>query len=236
MLPTHVTEGLREKFKLHYKRISREYVLPDATIDWDKVYADLGINETNLPTLLVKLVSTNLDVAAAVQRAVLSFAFGKAADPTHLSVLDSAPVDEMSWIFADHMCETCPGSQSFEFLPGKSLPMCASTERLEKWNSCLKYRENLIDAKAVLTDAERQDIYQKLDTLMEAALGTYSDSRYQEAHTGDVGPSASTSARGDDAHGTTHGGTGGEAGSSVQSEGVSQDLRDPQGVQEPGPI
>lgn len=155
--------------------LPRRYLLPDGGFDFALAARDLGIGtEADWGRFLLMLYRLDVAVAAKVNDRILYFLLGEKLKGK-LPVLETPPGNPTAWDAADDFCERCPGSELIETVPGQPFPACGNPDRIERWESCPKYRENLRAAELAtpLTDA-RAAADEKI-TAFEAAVGRLID-------------------------------------------------------------
>ena len=135
-------------FLTSLRDLPRRQMRADGEVDYARVAEDLGIStEAQLQNFLLQLYRLDATVNHYVNARLLYFFFG-ARLKGKLPVLEVPPGREGPWRAADAFCEGCPGSGEHEPVPGVVWPLCGSSTRIEKWESCMKYRENLREAEA----------------------------------------------------------------------------------------
>jgi len=138
-------------------------------LNFDRIEEVLGVNTgENLGELLRYLYFTEPELNYRINVSILRVAIQIANDKVHLPVV---PPDyhESAWMAADNECERCPGSIVIEHFPGVFGPQCLNHNRAEKYEDCLKYRENLEAHK--VTDEEIENatvlVSKQLQSLVE---------------------------------------------------------------------
>jgi hypothetical protein len=126
--------------------LPRRYLLADGGFDFALLARDMGIEtDAQWGSLLLTLYRLDLTVADRVNRRLLYFLIGRELKGI-LPPFEAPPAEETAWRAADAHCEGCPGSELVETIPGVPFPRCGNPDRIERWESCLKYRENLRSA------------------------------------------------------------------------------------------
>ena len=155
-------------FLRQLRDLPRRYLLPDGGIDYALAMRDLGIEtEEDQKNFLLQLYRLDATVNHHVNARVLYFLLGEKVKGK-LPVLEVPPAQPLAWIWADGSCERCPGSEVVEHLPGVRLPLCGNPSRIERWESCMKYRENL-RAAAARIDADDPQVAAEAREAAEAA-------------------------------------------------------------------
>jgi hypothetical protein len=126
------------------RALPRRYLRPDGRLDSARMRLDLGIlSDGDLKDALLALYRLDLGVAHRVNerlaRALVARLVGASVPVTLVP-----PEEESVWLRAEMACDECPGSQTAPvFGGGPELPLCLSRSRLERWESCMQFRERL---------------------------------------------------------------------------------------------
>jgi hypothetical protein len=130
-------------FLTKLRDLPRRYLAPGGDLDFGLVARDIGIEtEEDLKNFLLQLYRLDVGVASRVNSRMLYFLLGEKVKGK-LPVLEVPPDNEFAWAKADACCGACPGSEPHEPMHGVRLPMCGNDNRIDRWESCMKYRENL---------------------------------------------------------------------------------------------
>lgn len=141
-------------FLTQLRDLPRRYLREDGGIDYGLVALDVGIgSDEELKNFLLQLYRLDLTVAHHVNARLLYFLLGEKVKGK-LPVLEVPPESPLAWDHADGACERCPGSEMHEPLPGHRLPLCQNPGRIDRWESCAKYRENLRKAESRMTTGD----------------------------------------------------------------------------------
>lgn len=139
-----------------------EFLAQHELLDGDKLNVNalqekLGIkDQAGLTAMLVYLYATDPLVNWDVNRGLVRLY------ELHVNKgqLPPLPPDhsEFAWFEADRKCESCPGSELYEFGTGFFLPKCLSFKRADKYMDCMKYRENLTYFDQQVADQATKDV------------------------------------------------------------------------------
>lgn len=135
------------------KNFPQRYLDAAGEVNWELVYQDAGIpDEETLKSFLLYLAYTDTTVAYYVNRHALIRAMSQLTGVT-VPPPDAPPQNRSKWREAEILCQSCPGSELIT-IGGNATSRCLSVTTVDKWNSCGKFRENLVNAKLIKTSFE----------------------------------------------------------------------------------
>lgn len=129
--------------------LPRRYLKPGGVLNAPLLRLDLGLGtEEALKDALLALYRLDVAIAHRIDerfvRAILARLVG---DP--LPTVEVPPDAELAWFAGEAYCASCPGSEERPvYEGGPVLPLCHARERIERWEGCQKFRENLRVAAA----------------------------------------------------------------------------------------
>lgn len=142
-------------------------------MNYELIAQDIGIEtEEDLKNFLLQLYRLDIGVADRVNSRMLAFMLGEKLKGK-LPVLEVPPAHAVAWTLADKACGSCPGSELAEPFEGmgQKLPLCLCETKIEKWEGCLKFRENLRAAGARVDAGDETLLAELVDLQQQIRVG-----------------------------------------------------------------